>query len=126
MWSQTRDQAQPHQAVAGREKYPYSRLRYSAAPGLRGRVIAPAWPCDRPTVGPTVDRTTSRALTRTKRKRRPHCWNRRLYCSAMTSDVAVWENLPHMSDELQEERSVSQGESEGRLAVGLPPILTRR
>ena len=22
MWSQTRDQAQPHQAVAGREKYP--------------------------------------------------------------------------------------------------------
>jgi hypothetical protein len=49
MWSQTRNQAQPHQAVAGREKYPYSRLRYSAAPGLRGRVIAPAWPCDRPT-----------------------------------------------------------------------------
>ena len=35
----------------------------------------------------------------------------------MISGVAVWENLPHMSDELQEERSLSHGESEARLAV---------
>jgi len=32
-----------------------------------------------PTAALAQDRTTSRALTRTKRKRRPQCWNRRLW-----------------------------------------------
>jgi hypothetical protein len=57
MWSQARTQAQTHQVVVGREVYRYSRFRYSAAPGLTGRVIAPALRLDRsaPRMGGMLD-----------------------------------------------------------------------
>ena len=44
--------------ICARDKYRYSRLRYSAVPGLTGRVIAPVLLSCRPTAGRVQDQPT--------------------------------------------------------------------
>jgi hypothetical protein len=54
MQSQASAQAQPHQAVVGREKYRSSRFHHLTTPGPTGRMIALAWLSCGSTVGRDV------------------------------------------------------------------------